>query len=130
MINLTILRRLHGAATEGPWAISLSGLHTNDGALPVMDGSGERVALVDLVAPCPRSKMWQAECPERDANAALIALAPDIAAAVLAHPAALRAALIWGYEIARDSALYGAVSRADKCAALQAALKEYPDETA
>ena len=131
MINLTTLRRLHEAATEGPWAISLSGLHTNDGALPVMDGSGERVALVDLVAACPRSKMRQAECPERDANAALIALAPDLAAAVLDHPAALRAAMIRGYEVARIGAANQGtyMVRPDLDPALQAAIKEYPDET-
>ena len=62
-------------------------------------------------------------------TAALIALAPDLAAAVLDHPAALRAAMIRGYEIALEEAARNGIGlpRADKCAALLDILTEYPD---
>ena len=61
-------------------------------------------------------------------HGALIAEAPDLAAAVLDHPAALRAAMIRGYEIALDGAIYLGKAQSRAETALQAALKEYPDE--
>ena len=116
MINLTALRRLREAATKGPWKLSTT-LY-NDRVETSICGIGNReVAVCD-------------EMDEEDnANAALIALAPDLAAAVLAHPAALRAAMIRGYEIALEEAARNGIGlpRADKCAALLDILTEYPD---
>ena len=117
MINLTKLRRFHEAATEGPWAWDEYGGNP-DKYRVIADGH----ALV-----------WLDHAHQSDlaSNAALIALAPDLAAAVLDHPAALRAALLRGYEVALEEAYRNGIGlpRADKCAALLDILKEYPDET-
>ena len=85
--------------TKGPWEVALYGLEpemiekqrqlgieptrilTNDGQAPVMAGSGddkERIALVDCQASYRRGQGYKAECAERDANARLIAAAPDL----------------------------------------------------
>ena len=49
----------------------------NDGSAPVM-ADGARVALIDCQTPYKRGKGHETECAERDANARLIAAAPDL----------------------------------------------------
>ena len=58
---------------------------TNDGQRFVMAGVGDdtnRVALVDCQTPFKRGKGHQTDCAERDANARLIAAAPELLAAL------------------------------------------------
>lgn len=79
------------AFTPGPWRVSelaQSNLYLNDGGLPVLSGTlddnhGRRICVVDAVDP-PRKNAYKHQCAERDANAALIAAAPDIYAALKA----------------------------------------------
>jgi hypothetical protein len=54
---------------------------TNDGCVPVMSAD-YRVALVDCQADYKRGQGYRAECAERDANAVLIAAAPELLAAL------------------------------------------------
>ena len=114
MINLTILRRLHGAATEGPWRLGMDYWILEKNDLKICRVVNGRHAV-----------SWATELN----TGKLIELAPDLAAAVLDHPAALRAAMIRGYEIALEEAARNGIGlpRADKCAALLDILKEYPD---
>lgn len=67
--------------TPGPWAIAQAfaehGLTMNDGSIPLMAGD-QRVALIDYIGDAPQRKRYRAESPERDANARLIAAAPDM----------------------------------------------------
>ena len=66
--------------TPGPWRVSTIGL-MNDGALPVSSDQGQ-VARVSAQADFPRGQGHNSECAERDANAHLIAAAPDLYAAL------------------------------------------------
>ena len=129
MIDLTTLRRLHEAATEGPWVAVT--VRTSCGVChkvgpfphPWRNGHESYACLYDDYPPTGDG------LPVMQANAALIELAPDLAAAVLAHPAALREAMIRGYEIGLEEAYRNGIGlpRADKCAALLDILTEYPD---
>ena len=142
MIDLTTLRRLHEAATEGPWATENKGPKSDWGIVASIGiwAQSRWDAAYELNPDdvdeaddaCWIAGIWGEISDEEKANAALIELAPDLAAAVLAHPAALRAAMIRGYEIARVVADGGTGWFRDvvsECPALQSALKEYPDET-
>ena len=64
------------AHTPGPWRVSTIGL-MNDGALPVSSDQGQ-IARVSAQADFPRGQGHNSECAERDANARLIAAAPDL----------------------------------------------------
>jgi hypothetical protein len=66
--------------TPGPWCVSNIGL-TNDGQRPVTSAN-RRIALIDAVVVLPPKNMWRSECAEREANALLIAAAPDLLAAM------------------------------------------------
>ena len=68
------------AHTPGPWRVSTIGL-MNDGALPVSSDQGQ-IARVSAQADFPRGQGHNSECAERDANARLIAAAPDMYAAL------------------------------------------------
>lgn len=73
----------------GPWAISPIfaelGLTMNDGSIPVMAGD-DRVCVVDYRGNASTRKRYNAPSAERDANARLIATAPDLLAALtIAH---------------------------------------------
>lgn len=66
--------------TPAPWNISplaKQGLYGNRGELAVI-GPDERICTVDLVTPAKRGQEYNASCPIRDANARLIAAAPDM----------------------------------------------------
>ena len=73
--------------TPGPWELSKTGLVMNDGSVPIMapDPALEqkRVALVDIQTKAKRGEAYRTPCAERDANARLIAAAPDILEALL-----------------------------------------------
>ena len=81
--------------TPGPWRVSSSGL-TNDGRRPVTsDFSG--IAWVHAQTDFKKGDGWMHSCAERDANASLIAAAPDLLDALVAleheyGPATLRKA--------------------------------------
>ena len=66
--------------TPGPWMLGRSGNLTNQGQRPIVsaDEDGLRIALVDLQSETVRKNAWQADDPEREANAALIAAAPEL----------------------------------------------------
>ena len=139
MIDLTTLRRLHEAATEGPWATENKGPKSDWGIVASIGiwAQSRWDAAYELNPDdvdeaddaCWIAGIWGEISDEEKANAALIELAPDLAAAVLDHPAALRAAMIRGYEVALEEAYRNGIGlpRADKCAALLDILKEYPD---
>lgn len=85
------LAELLAKATPGPWRVSTVGL-MNNGARAV-SADDCRIGEIDCHAEYKRGQGWLAECDVREANAALIALAPDLAAEVLrlrAENAALR----------------------------------------
>lgn len=69
--------------TPGPWSLSASGLRTNDGAIAVLHYSAEsqdctHIAYITCQAKFKRGQGWNAECAVRDANAHLIAAAPEL----------------------------------------------------
>ena len=66
--------------TKGPWRVSSIGL-MNDGSLPVSSEQGQ-IARVSIQAGFRRGHGHNSVCPERDANARLIAEAPDMADAL------------------------------------------------
>lgn len=67
--------------TLGPWGVSSIGL-TNDGKRAVAsDDAG--IAWVHPQTPYKRGDGWQHHCEEREANARLIAAAPDMLNALL-----------------------------------------------
>ena len=78
---------MNGKSTPGPWVLSKIGFRTNDGAAPVMapdpDLGEKRVALVDCQTRFKRGQGWKAECAEREANARLIAAAPELLEALV-----------------------------------------------
>ena len=89
-----------GKHTPGPWYVSQVGL-TNGGDRPITTEDG-RICTVDCQTPFKRGEGWQSECDVREANARLIAAAPETAAErdrlkeVNAELlAALKALLIW-----------------------------------
>ena len=89
--------------SAGPWRVSKIGL-TNDGRRPVF-GLAARIATVDAHNDVLKKDAWVADCGEREANAALIAAAPDLhreLTAALAREAGLRKAL---QAIARGNSL-------------------------
>jgi hypothetical protein len=55
---------------------------TNDGGVPII-GPERRVAVVDAQIDYKRGKGHEVECAERDANARLIAAAPDLLSALI-----------------------------------------------
>lgn len=73
--------------TPGPWGQSEIGILTNEGGKPIMgpDGFGDfkRIALVDCQMRYKRGEGWKTDCPEREANARLIAAAPELLAAAI-----------------------------------------------
>ena len=71
-------------ATPGPWAISelhANGLFGNNGEAFV-SSADYRVAAIDCHTKYKRGDGYKAKCDERDANARLIAAAPDLLAAL------------------------------------------------
>jgi hypothetical protein len=64
--------------TPGPWYVSQVGL-TNGGERPITTEDG-RICTVDCQTPFKRGEGWQSECEVREANARLIAAAPETAA--------------------------------------------------
>jgi len=66
--------------TPGPWRVSTVGLMNDGGRAVVADDF--RVAVVDCHTKFKRGEGWMAECDTRDANARLIAAAPDLLAAL------------------------------------------------
>ena len=113
-----LIARLTGFSA-GPWRVSEIGL-TNDGRRPVF-GLAARIATVDAHSDVLKKDAWVADCAEREANAALIAAAPDIhreLTAALAREARLRKALHYyadfaGYAPwATSSNDFGGVARA------------------
>ncbi len=58
--------------------ITMPRILMNDGSMPVMDGEGNRVCLVDCKTQFKRGEGSKAECATRDANAVLIANAPAL----------------------------------------------------
>ena len=72
--------------TPGPWKLPANFLEfggtQNDGGLAIVSEE-RRICVVDLVAYAPRGKAYKTACPERDANARLIAAAPDMVEALL-----------------------------------------------
>jgi hypothetical protein len=65
--------------TPGPWTVGST--LTNEGELPIVS-EHRRVALVDCQSPPRRGERWKSNCAERDANACLIAAAPELLAAL------------------------------------------------
>ena len=74
--------------TPGPWEAvggtmpDGSPLLLNDGSRPILAGQGDdrkRIAVVDMQTSAKRGQAYNTHCPERDANARLIALAPEMA---------------------------------------------------
>lgn len=66
---------------QGGMDIKPTFLVTNEGQAVVMQGD-KRIACVDMHADYKRGERHKTECPERDANARLIAAAPDLLAAL------------------------------------------------
>lgn len=68
--------------TPAPWSAKLGPFDfSNDGSRPIMAGEGDarkRIAMVDSVIERKRSTPYDAPDPERDANARLIAAAPEM----------------------------------------------------
>lgn len=83
----------HGAAQFGIKPVPAL---TNEGSRFVMSPAG-RIALVDCQTEFKRGKGHQADCAERDANARLIAAAPEMLAALQA------CACFWGSDSLYDS---------------------------
>ena len=71
---------MSGAWTPGPWRVSSIGL-MNDGSFPVASEQWQ-IARVTSQTDFPRGQGHNSECTERDANAHLIAAAPDLYAAL------------------------------------------------
>lgn len=63
--------------TPGPWTVGM--FLTNGGQKPVVSAD-RRIALADSQTDFERGQGWQHECAEREANARLIAAAPDMLA--------------------------------------------------
>ena len=62
--------------TPGPWRVGTAGIR-NDGTRPIIAGD-RRVALAECMVEFKRGEGWKTECPEREANARLIAAAPTL----------------------------------------------------
>jgi hypothetical protein len=78
-----------GKHTPGPWRIGQFGL-TNDGESFILsDHADMSICTVTCQTPFKRGKGWRTECETREANARLIAAAPEmlpIVAALAALP--------------------------------------------
>lgn len=61
--------------TPGPWTVGT--MVNNDGGVSIVSDE-DRVCSVDAIGDFPRGKGWKHEDAERDANARLIAAAPDL----------------------------------------------------
>ena len=141
MIDMTKLRALQDTATKGPWLVDDAhpGPLTNDGSVASIgissqarwDAAYERDP-DDTDAADDASwiaGIWGPLTAEDMANAHLMSLAPELNAAVLAHPEALRVAMISGYSIGfatgqkTDKSYWVSLDPA-RNPALQAALKE------
>jgi hypothetical protein len=67
-----------GKHTPGPWRIGQFGL-TNDGESPILsDHADVLICAVTCQTPFKRGKGWRTECETREANARLIAAAPEM----------------------------------------------------
>ena len=71
------------AFTPGPWRLSSLKFANNDGSIPVLFGDPDsddsgRIAMIDIQSKAKRGEAWRSKCPTRDANAQLIAAAPDL----------------------------------------------------
>ena len=64
-----------GKHTPGPWYVSQVCL--TNGGRPITTEDG-RICTVDCQTPFKRGEGWQSECDVREANARLIAAAPDL----------------------------------------------------
>jgi hypothetical protein len=84
----------------------------NDGSVPVTSGD-TKICTVDCQAPFKRGHGHRAECEQRDANARLIAAAPDLLEALRA---VLESGLLHGPTTLHDKTLFtvhAAVSKAE-----------------
>lgn len=66
--------------TPGPWKMSSTGFMTNEGQIAVLQDNenSAHICFVTCQTRYKRGKGWQTQCAERDANARLIAAAPDM----------------------------------------------------
>ena len=70
--------------TPGPWKISHSDFQTNEGQRAILQDidDAKHIAFITCQSDFKRGKGWCADCSERDANARLIAAAPELLAAL------------------------------------------------
>ena len=102
MIDLGKLEELRAKATPGPWRPSQIGLE-NSGAR-VVTSDGGRIGTADTWSQFKRGDGWRSICETRDANAALIALAPELADEVLRLTAERDAAVAASQKLAAENA--------------------------
>ncbi len=90
-----------GKHTPGPWWVSK--FRHNDGALPIVsDHAVVSICAVACQTPFTRGNGWRTECETREANARLIAAAPEMLPIVAAL-----AALPIGNDARDDVPVYG-----------------------
>ena len=68
--------------TPGSWVVSKIGL-MNDGGRPVVTDDVRVAIACAITEPSKARDAWQHNCPEREANARLIAAAPDMLEALI-----------------------------------------------
>ena len=132
MIDMAKLRKTRDAATKGPWrrkTIPGCGFDQVQGDDEFCICDVEFISFAQVGGYSESAKQRRPAPGESEANADLITQARDLADAVLAHPDALRAAMIRGYSIGfatgqkTDKSYWLSLDPA-RNPALQAALKE------